>query len=157
MLEPKEIYMRAAIKEALKAGSNGEYPIGAVLVKADKIIARTPNITVSNNDPTQHAEIEAIRKALRGLGRRFLEDCILYTTHEPCPMCATAAIWVKLRGVVFGARMSDMVEYSLANKNDKLVWRTVPISAAEVFAKGEPKVELVGGFLREECKKLFHS
>lgn len=157
MFETKEIYMRAAIEEALKARRNNDYSIGAVVVKNDKIIARTPNITRSMNDPTQHAEIEVIRKALKNLGQRFLEDCVLYTTHEPCPMCTTAAVWVKLRGIVFGARLSDMVDYGSVYKNGKWVWRTVRISAAEVVAKGDPKVEIIGDFLREECKNLFHS
>lgn len=157
MIEPKEIYMRAAITEALQARSNGDYSIGAVLVKDGEIIARTPNVTRSNNDPTQHAEIEVIRQALRLTGQRFLENCVLYTTHEPCPMCATAAVWVKLQGVVYGARLTDMVEHSSAHGNDRWAWRTVRISAAEVFDKGEPRVELVGDFMREECKKLFHA
>jgi len=157
ILEPKEIYMRAAIEEALNARRNGDYAIGAVLVKNDEIIARMPNVTRTRNDPTQHAEIEVTRKALIALGQKFLEDCVLYTTHEPCPMCATAAVWVKLRGVVFGARLSDMITYSQTHGNEKWAWRTVSISAAEVFEKGNPKVELIGDFLREECKKLFHS
>lgn len=157
MLEVNETYMRAAIEDALRARKNGDYSIGAVIVKENKIIARMPNVTRSNNDPTQHAEIEVMRRALASSGQKFLDGCVLYTTHEPCPMCATAAVWVKLRGVVFGARLNDMVEYSSRHGNDAWAWRTVRISAAEVFEKGDPKVELVGDFLREECKKLFHS
>lgn len=156
MIKPQARYMRVAIDEALRAQQTGNYAIGAVVVRGDEIIARQPNNTRTVNDPTQHAEIEVIRKALKVIGSRFLEGCILYTTHEPCPMCATAAVWVKLQGVVFGARLSDMVGYSRVNRNEKWTWRTVNISAQEVFAQGEPKVELVGDFLRDECQKLFH-
>jgi tRNA(Arg) A34 adenosine deaminase TadA len=149
--------MRAAIEEALTAEKSGNYPIGAVLVRNDEIVARMPNITRTRNDPTQHAEIEVIRKALADSGQKFLEDCILYTTHEPCPMCATAAVWAKLRGVVFGARLSDMITYGQTHGNKQWAWRTVRISAAEIFEKGDPKVELIGDFLRKECNHLFHS
>lgn len=149
--------MRAAIEEALKAKGNGDYAIGAVLVKNDEIIARMPNVTRTRNDPTQHVEFEVIRKALADSGRKFLEDCVLYTTHEPCLMCATAAVWVKLRGVVFGARLSDMAAYGRMHGNDKWAWRTVDISAKEIFDKGDPKVELIGDIMREECNNLFHS
>lgn len=157
MIKVKEKYMRAAIKEALKARQNGDYSIGSVIVQGNTVIAKSPNMTRSANDPTQHAEFEVIRKALKILGQRFLEDCILYTTHEPCPMCATASVWVKLQGVVYGARLSDMTSHSLANKDNRWKWRTVQISAQEIFSKGHPKVELVGDFLRKDCKNLFHS
>jgi tRNA(Arg) A34 adenosine deaminase TadA len=156
MIEPKEKYMRVAIDEALKSKRTGNYAIGAVIVQNDRIIGRQFNITRSSNDPTRHAEIEVIRKVLKTSRGRFLEDCTLYTTHEPCPMCATAAVWVKLKGVVFGAKLDDMTNYSNTYRNEKWAWRTVPITARDIFAKGEPKVELVEEFLRDECKKLFH-
>jgi tRNA(Arg) A34 adenosine deaminase TadA len=157
MFEAKEQFMRAAIDQAIKARRMGNYSIGAVIVYADKIIAKSPNITSSKKDPTQHAEIVAIRKALKKLGQLFLEDCILYTTHEPCPMCATASVWVKLEYVVYGARISDMVNFSKKNISKRWKWRTVGISASEVFARGNPKVKFVGDFLRNECIKLFHA
>jgi tRNA(adenine34) deaminase len=156
MIHPSELIMRAAIAEALKAKKNDNYSIGAVIIKGDEIIARSPNVTRSKNDPTKHAEIEVIRKALKKTGCRFLEGCVLYTTHEPCPMCATAAVWVKLDSIVFGAKMSDMINHSLTSSNDKWKWRTVNIAAREVLAKGFPKVKLIGGFLRKECLALFH-
>lgn len=149
--------MQAAIREALQARRNGDYAIGAVLVRGDKIIARSPNRTRSKKDPTRHAEIEVMRKGLAFSRERFLKDCILYTTHEPCPMCSTAAVWVKLKGVVYGSTLDDMIEYSQAHGNKKWAWRTVGISSTDVFKKGTPRVQLVGGFLRKECVKLFYS
>lgn len=149
--------MLAAIKEAEVAKKSENYAIGAIIVRDNEIIARSPNITRTVNDPTQHAEIEVIRKALKVTGDRFLDGAILYTTHEPCPMCATACVWVRLAGVVYGAEMTDMMIYSKANSNEKWKWRTVRIRAADVFSKGTPHVEIIGGYLRDECIKLFHS
>lgn len=157
MVNTDEKYMRIAIREALKAKSGGNYSIGAVIIKEGKIIANSPNITRSKNDPTKHAEIEAIRKALKKEKQRFLEGCVLYTTHEPCPMCATAAVWVKLKRIVYGARMRDMIKYSKTNKSKHWRWRTVQVPAQYILSHGNPKVRLTGGILRKQCVELFHS
>lgn len=149
--------MLAAIAEAQLARQNNNYAIGAVIVIDGQIIARSPNITRTVNDPTYHAEIEVIRKAIKKTGDKFLEGAILYTTHEPCPMCATACVWARLKGVIYGADMKDMVDYSKKHGNKKWCWRTVQINAKEVFSKGYPKVEIIEGFMRNECLKLFHS
>ncbi len=157
MTKPQKKFMLAAIEEAYKAKKTGNYAIGAVLVKDDKIITRSPNITRTAGDPTQHAELEVIRKALRRRKGKFLEGVILYTTHEPCPMCATACVWVRLQGVVYGANMKDMENFAKQHGSEKWRWRTVNIRAKEVFLKGYPKVELKGNFMRDKCVKLFHS
>ena len=149
--------MRAAIEEAVKAKEAGDYAIGAVIVKNGTIIARSPNRTKKDQDPTQHAEAAVIREAVKILGHRHLNGCILYTTHEPCPMCATAAVWARLEGLVFGARIEDMDNFRVKNGNNEWTWRTVGISVSEIFAKGEPKVELVEDFMRDDCRQLFHS
>lgn len=156
-IAPKEKFMLAAINEANIAKKSNNYAIGAVIVKGGKIIARSPNITRTVNDPTQHAEIEVIRKALKKNKNKFLKGAVLYTTHEPCPMCATACVWVRLEGVVFGASMDDMINFSKNNANRKWKWRTVKITAEEVFSKGWPKVKIIGGFMRDSCVNLFHS
>ena len=157
MHEPQEKFMQAAIEEAVKAKENGDYAIGAVLVKDGEIIAQSPNCTKSEQDPTQHAEVAVIRNAVKKLGHRHLAGCVMYTTHEPCPMCSTAAVWARLQCVVVGARMDDMAEYRENNGNGNWSWRTVQIPAREVFAKGDPHVDIVEDFMREECKTLFHS
>lgn len=161
MIQAREEFMRAAIDEAIKARESGDYAIGAVIVKRDKIIARGTNRSKVDKDATQHAEMVVIREASRQLGSRYLENCILYTTHEPCPMCASAAIWAKLEGVVCGAKIEDMAEYGAKNGDVVWKWRVINIPASEVFSKvldkEKRKVELAEGFMREECKELFHS
>lgn len=157
MTTPEEKFMRAAIDEAVKAKENGDYAIGAVIVKDGKIIARSPNRVKIDQDPTQHAEVAVIRNAAKKLGHRHLVGCVMYTTHEPCPMCAAAAVLARLQCVVIGASMNDMAEYRQANGNATWSWRTLDIPAREIFALGDPHVEIAEGFLREECKNLFHS
>jgi tRNA(Arg) A34 adenosine deaminase TadA len=148
--------MEAAIAEATEARDNGDYAIGAIIVHDGQVISRATNRSKVDQDATQHAEIVAIRQASQMLGSRYLEECILYTTHEPCPMCAAAVVWAKMRGVVSGARMEDMTDYRIKNGNDEWKWRTISIPAREVLAKGEPKVMLIEEFMRDECRQLFH-
>lgn len=149
-------FMRVAIEEAERAKTKGDYCIGAVVVKNGKIISKSPNCAKTQNDPTQHAEVAAIRKAAKKLGNRHLIGCTLYTTHEPCPMCAAAAVWAQLKCVVVGARASDMAEYRKKKGNKNYTWKTLDIPARKIFAIGEHKVKMIEGILREECKNLFH-
>jgi tRNA(adenine34) deaminase len=96
-------FMRAALAEARKAAACGDVPVGAVLAKDGRIIARGRNRREERGDPTAHAEIEALRRAARKLGGWYLHGCTLYVTLEPCPMCAGAAMQARLEGIVFGA------------------------------------------------------
>lgn len=101
-------YMKEAINEALEGMRRGEGgPFGAVIVKDGKIIAKAHNSVLSKNDPTAHAEIEAIRKASKKLGRFSLDDCEIYSTCEPCPMCFSAIHWAKIPKLYFGATRND--------------------------------------------------
>lgn len=99
----KEKFMRAAIREALKAGESGEVPVGAVVVRDGKIIARGRNERETKNDPTAHAETVAIRKAGKKLGRWNLSDCDLFVTLEPCAMCCGAVVYARIATVYYGA------------------------------------------------------
>lgn len=157
MLKPDEQFMLAAIEEAKRAKEAGDYAIGAIIVKDGKILARSPNRTKTDQDPTQHAEVAVIREAVKKIGHRHLTNCVMYTTHEPCPMCAAAAVWARLAAVVMGAEMDDMADYRSRNGNGEWTWRTVHIPAREIFAKGDPHVEIVEGFMRGECRELFHN
>lgn len=99
-----EKYMKLAIKEAMKARDIDEVPIGAIIVKDDKVIARAHNLREKKQQATAHAEILAIEKACKKLGTWRLEDCILYVTLEPCAMCTGATILSRIKHVVFGAK-----------------------------------------------------
>lgn len=98
-----ERYMREALKEAQKAGEKDEVPIGAVIVCQNQIIARAHNLTETLNDPTAHAEMQAITAAANYLGGKYLDQCTLYVTIEPCPMCAGALYWAQLGRLVYGS------------------------------------------------------
>lgn len=96
-------YMKIALEEAKKAAEMGEVPIGAVVVKDGEVLSAAHNLCETNNDPTAHAEILAIRKATEALGDFRLNGAELYVTLEPCPMCAGAAINARISEIVFGA------------------------------------------------------
>jgi tRNA(adenine34) deaminase len=98
-----DYFMRQAIKEAQTAFDKDEVPIGAVIVFNNKIIARAHNLVETLNDPTAHAEMQAITSATNAVGGKYLNDCILYVTIEPCPMCAAACFWAQTGTVVYGA------------------------------------------------------
>ncbi len=98
-----EYYMRLALDEARKAYEVGEVPIGAVLVWQDKVIARAHNQVETLADPTAHAEVLAISSAASSLGSKYLVQCRLYVTIEPCPMCAGAIRWARVGEVIYGA------------------------------------------------------
>ncbi len=95
--------MRAALAEAAKAGKRGEVPIGAVVVRDGRIVARGSNRPVGSSDPTAHAEIVALRQAAKKTGNYRLPDCELFVTVEPCAMCLGAAVQARVRRLVFGA------------------------------------------------------
>ena len=95
-------FLEIALKEAKKAAEKNEVPVGCVILKNGKIISRAHNLTIKKNDPTAHAEILAIRKAARKTGNYRLTNCEMYVTIEPCPMCAGAAVWARIKRIIFG-------------------------------------------------------
>ncbi|MGI8783497.1 MAG: nucleoside deaminase [Acidobacteriota bacterium] len=154
---PKEEFMRLAITEAEGARQAGDYAIGAVIVRDEKILASSGNRIRQGCDPTQHAEIVAIRLACARAGSSHIDGAILYTTAEPCPMCAAAAIWARMGGIVSGSTIDDMAQFRAKLGNSQWSWRTVDLAARTVLEQGHPRLFLVEGFLREECVRLFHS
>lgn len=98
-----EYYMRQALVEAKQAAAEGEIPVGAIIVCRDHILARTHNLTETLHDVTAHAEMQAITAACESLGGKYLTDCTLYVTLEPCVMCAGALGWSQISRIVFGA------------------------------------------------------
>ncbi len=103
MILDDEYFMRQALKEARDAFDKEEVPVGAVIVADQRIIARAHNLTETLNDVTAHAEMQAITAAANIMGGKYLTDCTLYVTVEPCPMCAGALRWAQVARVVYGA------------------------------------------------------
>lgn len=149
--------MELAIKEAELARRQGDYAVGAVLVKGSKVLAACSNRSKRDESPIAHAEMLAILEGSKILKSRHLKNCILYATHEPCPMCASVIVWARLKGIVYGASYQDMKKYREKNANDNYLWRTINISCQEVFTKSTEKIELVRDFMRKECVELFHN
>lgn len=144
--------MEQAIELAKKSAKAGDYALGVVIVKDGEVVATGTTNLKHENDPTVHGEIVAIRNACKELNSGYLEDCILYTTHEPCSMCASAAIWAKMKGIVFGNFKDDAKSWQSKNFS----WRQIDISCKDILMKGEPKLGLVEGFMRDECLKLYN-
>ena len=103
LLEPDHRWMKKALHEAERAFEKDEVPVGAVIVKDGQLIGRGHNLVETLHDPTAHAEMIAITAACETLGTKILDGCALYVTLEPCPMCAGAIVWARLRRLVFGA------------------------------------------------------
>lgn len=103
LLEEDRHWMKKALREAERAYEQGEVPIGAVVVREGALVGRGYNQVERLGDPTAHAEMIAITAACETLGSKFLEGCTLYVTLEPCPMCAGAIVWARLKRLVFGA------------------------------------------------------
>ena len=102
-------YMNLAVQEAEYGVNNKEGgPFGAVIIKNNEIVASSHNTVLLDNDPTAHAEVNTIRKACKKLNTYDLSDCILYTTSEPCPMCASAIIWSNIKTVYYGTDRKDV-------------------------------------------------
>ena len=128
--------MRAALAEAERAYARQEIPVGAIIVCKDTIIARAHNLTETLKDPTAHAEMQAITAATNWLGGKYLTDCTVYVTLEPCGMCAGAIGWSQASRLVYGAG------------DDKRGYTTITGSLLH------PKTEVASGILEEECKKM---
>lgn len=131
-----EQYMKQALQEAHKAFSEGEVPIGAVIVCRGQVIARGHNLTERLHDVTAHAEMQAITAATEYLGGKYLTDCTLYVTVEPCIMCAGALGWSQMPRVVYGAA------------DEKRGFRRFAPQALH------PRCEVVSGVLEDECATL---
>ena len=138
-METDEKFMLEALREARAAAAEEEVPIGAVVVCRGRIIARGHNMTERLHDPTAHAEMIAITAAFEAVGGKYLSDCTLYVTVEPCPMCASALYWSQIGGVVYGApdprRGYTLFQPSLLH----------------------PRTEVASGLLAAECSEFVSS
>lgn len=137
-----EDFMKLALEEAKK----GDSPYGAVIVKDNEVIAKAHNTVKRDSDPSAHAEINVIRSVTTRINNHSLEGYTIYTTGEPCPMCATACVWTGISEIVFGASIQDLIS---ANQPQ------IGISCEEIIAKGFRKIKVTKGLLKEECLQLF--
>lgn len=131
-----EEYMRKALAEAEQAGAEGEVPIGAIIVCNGRILSRAHNLTETLCDVTAHAEMQAITAAANALGGKYLKDCTLYVTVEPCPMCAGAIGWAQIPRIVYGC------------PDEKRGYREYAPRALH------PRSTVTEGVLCEECRNL---
>jgi tRNA(adenine34) deaminase len=131
-----EYFMNEALKEALDAYDHDEVPVGAVVVWKNRVLARAHNLTEALNDPTAHAEMQAITAATNAIGGKYLNECTLYVTLEPCIMCAGATYWAQLGRIVFGT------------DDEKRGYTKVRQSFLH------PKTVVQSGVLKEECSRL---
>ena len=129
-------YMNEALKEAKKAYEKNEVPIGAVIVCDNKIIARAHNLSETLNDATAHAEMQVFTAASNYLGSKYLNECTMYVTLEPCHMCAGATFWTKISKIIFAAKDNKKTTRSLTKK------------------MYHPKTDVQSGPLKKECSEL---
>lgn len=135
-MDADERFMREALREAQAAAAEDEVPIGAVVVSRGRVIAKGHNMVETLSDPTAHAEMIAVTAACEAVGGKYLDECTLYVTVEPCPMCAAALCWAQVGKVVYGA--------------------PDPKRGFSLFSPGllHPKTEVVSGILSDECSTL---
>lgn len=136
------LYMRMALAEAEQAAREGEVPVGAVIAVGDRILARTHNMTETLNDVTAHAEMLAITAAANALGGKYLTQCTIYVTVEPCPMCAGALAWSQIGRIVYGAPDTK-------RGCTLLTGGSIPVL--------HPKTVFQGGLLADEASELMKS
>ncbi len=137
--ENDKMFMRKALAEAAMAGKEGEIPIGAVIVCQGRVIARAHNLTERLHDVTAHAEMQAITSAANELQGKYLDDCTLYVTVEPCVMCAGAIGWAHIRRLVYGT------------PDEKRGYRIFAPHALH------PKATVTSGVLEEECREMMQA
>jgi len=131
-----EYFMKEALKEAQKAFDADEVPVGAIVVAENKIIARAHNLTERLNDVTAHAEMQAITSAANYLSGKYLIDCSIYITLEPCVMCAGALYWSQISKIIYGAKDEKR---GFSNQANNLL---------------HPKTEVLSGVLEDECASI---
>ena len=134
-----EYFMKEALKQANIANEKDEVPVGAVITCNNQIVARAHNLTETLNDVTAHAEMQAFTSATDYIGGKYLRDCTLYVTLEPCVMCAGASYWTQIGRIVFGAydtkRGYSMIDNSIIH----------------------PTTKITGGIMKDECSRLLSS
>ncbi|MBD2493510.1 nucleoside deaminase [Nostoc sp. FACHB-280] len=138
----QEYFMRLALEAAKK----GDWPYGAVIVKDDEVAAVAYNTVQTDSDPSAHAEINVIRKLTTKLKKPSLEGYSIYTTCEPCPMCATACVWTGISEIIYGVSIQDLISINQSQ---------IHIFCEEIIAKSFRNIKVTKGVLKDECLALF--
>ncbi|HET6510697.1 MAG TPA: nucleoside deaminase [Candidatus Kapabacteria bacterium] len=144
--QPEERYMRMAIEKCRKGIARGQSPFGACIVKDGQAIALEHNVVWETTDITAHAEVTAIRAACKNIDDIDLTGAVIYSTTEPCPMCFSASHWARIGTIVYGASIADAA---------KAGFNELEVSNEDLKRIGGTGVEIVPGFMRDECVKLF--
>ena len=154
----KKKFMELAISRSPSAGDQATIPLARCVTrvtgKTETIIASAGNRVKTSGSSIKHVELEMLKYVCSGYGR-YLPDFVLYSTHEPCAMCAGACVWSKIGAVVYGVSQEDIDAYGRKHGNEVYKWRACLISCRFVFEKGNHHIPVVGSFLRKECQKLF--
>jgi len=141
-----EDMMRLAIEEANLSKRDGNKGYGAVVILGRKILGKAHDTTVTDQDPSRHAEVNAIRQAVRAQGDSNLSGAILFSTCEPCPMCSSLAVWANLTTIVYGVSIEGTAQFGKTR---------IQVSAREIIEKSPVMIEVVGDVLRDECQTLY--
>jgi tRNA(Arg) A34 adenosine deaminase TadA len=141
-----EKMMRIAIKEARISRHEGNKGYGAVLVLGDKILGQAHDTAVTEQDPSLHAEVNAIRQAVKAIGDTNLSGGVLFSTCEPCPMCSALAVWANLTTIVYGISIDETAQLGKSR---------ILVSANEIVEKSPVMIEIIGNVLKDECKTLY--
>ncbi|MFB2923929.1 MULTISPECIES: nucleoside deaminase [Aerosakkonema] len=136
------------MKMAIEQAKQGDFPFGTVIVKDGKIAIAAHNTVKRDKDPSAHAEINAIRRLTAKIGNYSLQGYTLYTSCEPCPMCATACIWTGISEIVYGASIQDLIACGIPQ---------IDLPCEEIIAKGFRKIPVTKGILKAESLELFKS
>jgi tRNA(adenine34) deaminase len=140
-----EDMMRIAMEEAKQSLREGNHGFGAVIIKDNQIIAAAHDEEETAQDPTSHAELNAIRIASKSFGKN-LHECSIVSTHEPCPMCASAMVWAGIKHVVYGYSIDNAVKQHRER---------IPLGSAEIFSRAGQEIEITTNVLFDECKLLY--
>jgi tRNA(Arg) A34 adenosine deaminase TadA len=141
-----EPILRLAIEEARLSKREGNKGYGAVVVLGNQLLGKAHDTTVTDKDPSLHAEVNAIRKAVRALGDSNLSGAILFSTCEPCPMCSSLAVWSNLTTIVYGVSIEETAQVGKSR---------IHVSAKEIIGKSPVMIEVIGDVLRDECWPLY--
>jgi tRNA(Arg) A34 adenosine deaminase TadA len=143
-----EAMMSLALEEAERSKQTGNKGYGAVVALGNRIVGRAHDTAATEGDPSLHAEVNAIRQAVRTLDDPNLSGAILFSTCEPCPMCASLAVWANLTTIVYGASIAETAQMGRAR---------ITVSAQEIVDRSPAIVEVMGGVLGEQCRSLYRN